>query len=376
MSKQSAPAISLFMPTHRTSSPPHMQEDHTRYKNLIREIESQMKEQDIDHAFQKEATAFFEGLLDDQEFWRHQHEGLAMFFSKDVQEFFNLSVTVDEFCAVSDQFYVLPLLTQAEENQEYTVLALSVHEPKIYHGSMYSLEESTIELPTDPETAFQIDEMHINKIQPRGVRVRQPNTGTAPGIFHGHGGAPREVEDDQRKRFFKLLDSIIASKTDTSLPLVIIGVESYVVEYKQVSSHQKIVEQHIDGNAKNTDIAALHQSTWDVVYEHVVMKRHDESLNTFGELIASNRSTTDPKQVEEAAEQGRVDTLFTATLAHTTDTVADSLKAAPKIIFPDGNDAFKLNKNALNVFEQGGRVLAMTADTMPDQAATAATLRY
>src|SRR5215207_768390 len=76
---EGTPAISILMPTHRASQ--EIQQDPIRFKNLLRQAEQQLLEtgrtpQDAD-AFLQPAQE----LLDDNDFWQHQEEGLAVFVS-------------------------------------------------------------------------------------------------------------------------------------------------------------------------------------------------------------------------------------------------------------------------------------------------------
>lgn len=367
-------AVTIYMPTHRVSSPPHVQEDTTRYKNQVRRAEELLHEKNAAHETTELIIKQLETLMDKQEFWTHQADGLAVLATKDSCKVYNLPLTIDEYVAVDERFHLTPLMIQFEENQKYVVLALAVHEPILFVGDSSSFEPSDIELPISPETAMNIDEMHVNRLKQRGARVRQPNTGSAPAIFHGHGGAPRDVEPAQRQHFFKMIDDIICDKTDTSLPLLVLGTDNMVTEYKSFTKHPNFIDPTVDGNRTRDDQADLHRLTWQVVQENVIGAKRAQLLSSFEELVAQNRSLTDTTEIQSVATEGRIDTLLVGMTIITTDTVTDQVESVPKVVFPENYAV--LDATAKDVFDQSGRVVGLPREQMPEQAPMAAILRY
>jgi hypothetical protein len=368
-------SVTIYMPTHRASSPPHIQEDQTRYKNLIRQAEDLMKQNDASHDDQQAIMERLQGMIEDQEFWTHQTDGLAVLADSQSVRCYNMGTNINEYVAVDERFHLSPLMVQAEENQPYLVLALAVHGPKLFEGDSSSFKESEIELPVSPEAALNIDEMHVNQIQARGVRVRQPNTGSAPGIFHGHGGSPRDIESDERLRFFKMIDEVICKHyDDSSRPLVIISTDDQIVEYKTAASYSNIVDTKIEGNRTQEKPDELHRLTWEAITENVVQAKRGKLLEQYEELIAQNRSLSDTTEIQAVATEGRVDTLMLGMLITTTDTVKDQMESVSTVTFPEEFEA--IDACALDVFAQGGKIIGFPREHMPEQAAMAAILRY
>ncbi|HEX5544627.1 MAG TPA: hypothetical protein VFX10_03960 [Nitrospira sp.] len=65
------------------------------------------------------------GLVEDAAFWRHQAEGLAVFRSPDVFRTYRVPFSIGEFVAVSDRFYIKPLLPLLINETRFYVLPLS-----------------------------------------------------------------------------------------------------------------------------------------------------------------------------------------------------------------------------------------------------------
>src|SRR5574339_666895 len=76
-----APAVSIFLPTHRAG--PEIQQDSIRLKNLVKQAERQLLAEESRPAGARELLAPVTKLVGDAAFWRHQGHGLAIFRSED-----------------------------------------------------------------------------------------------------------------------------------------------------------------------------------------------------------------------------------------------------------------------------------------------------
>lgn len=372
--RQDRTSVSIYMPTHRVSSPPHMQEDITRYKNLIHKAEELLNEKGASHDDQQTIMTKLQDLVSNQNFWMHQKDGLAVLVDSEELRTYHIATDIDEYVAVDERFHLAPLMVQMEENQSYLVLALAVHEPRLFEADLSTFKESEVELPTDPETALNIDEMHINQIQSRSPAVRQPNTGKAPALFHGHGGSPRDVQSDERLRFFKMIDEAIRKNYDDSRPLLLISTDDQIVEYKSVAEYGSIVDKHIDGNRTHDRLDELHRMTWNFIDENVIQAKRGKLISQYEELVAQNRSITSTSEIQSLATEGRIDTLMLGMIITTTDTVKDQVKSVPRVVFPEEYDI--IEACARDVYSQSGHIVGFSREHMPEQAPMAAILRY
>ena len=77
------PSLSLYMPTHRTF--PERSQDPIRYKNLVRDLQTQLEQQhpDLDGA---PLLQSFHALVDDQDFWNANRDGIAVFGARDYSQ--------------------------------------------------------------------------------------------------------------------------------------------------------------------------------------------------------------------------------------------------------------------------------------------------
>jgi hypothetical protein len=107
--KSSDPCVSIYIPTHRGWN--EQGQDRTRFKNQIQKIYKQLHEKGMrDTQIQKIMKPAFD-LLDDIEFWNHQSEGLAIFFSPGEFLRFRIPVRLHDMNYISHRYYIKPLLS-------------------------------------------------------------------------------------------------------------------------------------------------------------------------------------------------------------------------------------------------------------------------
>ncbi len=364
-----SPTISIYMPTHKNAAPPNVREDQTRFKNLVAETDRIMRAQGVEADLQAGILDRLNKLIDDQEFWQRQTDGLALFINPKTLTYFNLPVSTDEYVAVDSHYHLAPLFALEQDNQAYYLLALARQEPCLFKGDMYGLEEVAIELPKSIEEALNIDEMS---------QRQQHYHGGAGGFATGQnaGSNSKDAGDQERLRFFRLVDEQLRPAVDTNLPLVLAGVSSDVAEFRSVSKHPNIVEQSVNGNHKQKDLPQMHNLAWDVIRNLVIDNRYESARTSFEELKAQNRSVAAPPAILDAAEKGRVDTLMISMFAETHDTVSDDMRERPKIVFPRDNLKSLLDYCALLTWSQGGKVLNLAQELLPARNRMAAILRY
>ncbi|MDP8957743.1 MAG: hypothetical protein M3N51_00745, partial [Actinomycetota bacterium] len=196
------PCVSLFMPTHRAG--PEMRQDPIRLKNLLGEAEQRLGEAGLRAP---EARALLEParkLLDDQQFWRHQSDGLALFVSPGRFHPYRLPLELYDLVVVGERFHIKPLVSLLSGDGRFYLLALSQGEVRLLQGTRYTVGQ--VELDGVPESLAEVlrREGLERQLQfhshggPRGAGERSA-------IFHGHGEAEEDAKDDIL-RFFRQLD--------------------------------------------------------------------------------------------------------------------------------------------------------------------------
>lgn len=376
-----SPAVTIYIPMHTTASPPHISENQIHFKNLLHKAAGQLKPRG-----EQRLAAALEQLVhevhDDLTFWENQLPGLLICANPDFIRLFQLPRDTEEYLAVDEQFHLAPVLGLLADSKEFYVLTLAQQTPKLYCGDFYGLQPASLSLPPDLHQALNIDENN-QKTENQGTAAG-PSTygaGGAPGAgrgwFNGRGGA-RDPSEEDRSRFFRLIDSLIYEKADRSLPLILAGIESEVAEYRALSKYPWLLHSWIPGNHSGTPVSELLQTALKIVQAELVEPEHQAAIEEYARLSGAN-----PKRVAEgdqkilaAAEQGRIDKLLTTTYKRTADTVRDSLADVLRITFPAPPAARTLNRIAATVWRMSGRVVNLQPGQLSGSPLMVARLRF
>ena len=99
------PCVSIFLPTFRAGG--EKQQNPIRLKNVVRGIAERLEEDwgmrspDADKLLDP-----VKQLVDDNSFWLHQSDGLALFLSSDTFKSFRLPVQLNELAVVEKRFHL------------------------------------------------------------------------------------------------------------------------------------------------------------------------------------------------------------------------------------------------------------------------------
>ena len=366
-----APAVTIYLPTHKNSSPPHMTEDQIRLKNLVNKAVDILKNRDDGRDVELAMCDRLEELLADKSFWENQTDCLLICARPGMIETFNVPIDSEEYVAVDTHFHLAPILGLLTEAQEYYVLSIAQHAPALYEGDMYDLYPvKNLELPETLETGLNIDEMNQKSEQQR-------STGGDTGGFNGRGGA-KNPADAERQRFWRMIDQLVLNKVNTKLPLILAGVESETVEYRDQSHYPHLLQGTIRGSFSGVNPHDLFAPAWDIIEREVIKPMHKQVLETYARLHGENpaRTVDDVAAVIDAAEAGKIDTLLVGMRRYTTDTVQDNNYPVSRLTFPGPDPSKAIHDLAQQVWAQHGQVINLEDTQMPAGAAMAAILRY
>lgn len=369
------PVATLYIPMHQSASPPHMTEDQIRCKNLFHKAIAQLElNQELHHQkLAKALRAQLEELLADKTFWERQTQGLLVCAGNDSTYMFHLPIDTEEYVAIDNFYHLAPVLGLLEDSQAFYVLLVAQQAPALYRGDMYDLHLTDVKLPLSLMKGLNIDENNQKSEQQRSASGSSVRTNSE----NGRGGAKNPLEDD-RLRYFRMIDKIIMNHADRSLPLILAGIESEVVEYRSISKYPHLVDKSLHGNFGNIKPHELFNRARALLKDTLVEAHHQEMFSRFERLKGENPELTafDDITTSEAADEGRIDTLFIDMSRFTTDTVRDNNQPATVLSFPKGEPAKLLQTVARHVWLQGGRIINMVSDKFPLNTHMAAICRY
>jgi len=368
-------AVSIYMPTVRLGS--ETQQNPIRFKNVIKQAETQLKEYGLS---QTEVSALLQPALnlDQENFWQHQNEGLAIFLGEDFCHYFCVPLQVEELVVISDRFHLKPLMPLLVNDGKYYVLTLNQQQVKVYVGSRYNLQETEIEgLPKNMDEALNYDE--TAKAGQFRISTSKGGTGNAAqqaGSFHGQGSPDQDDRTQDILQYFHLLDrSLHEFLQDKKAPLIIAGVEYLLPIYREANTYAHLIESGIPENVDLLPISELHDRTWQLVEPHF-SQLEARAIERYHEMQGTGKTSADVQEVVPAASYGRVEELFVAVGVRQWG-VFDP-QSSELLLHDDTQpgDEDLLNVAAIQTLLNGGTVYAVEPDKVPDSAPLAAIFRY
>jgi hypothetical protein len=365
------PCISLYQPTHRFH--PDNQQDPIRYRNLLREMESSLRQKyptrEVRTLLEK-----FQALARDDHFWNHRTDGLAILSSPDKFQVFELQRTVPELLVVADSFHTKPLLRALQSADRYQILALNRHEAKLYEGNRYALDP--VELTNVPSTITEalgeeLTEQHLSV----GSYGAGAGGGAAPSV-HAHGDKKDEVDND-RDRFFRAIDRAILEhhSRPSGLPLMLATLTEYHAPFREVSHNPFLMAEGIQMNPAALSLDQLRAEAWRKV-EPLYLERLAKLVDSYQVARSRQLGSDDLAQVAEAVTAGRVGTLLVEDerqIPGKIDRATGQVQPA-ELADPEVGDV--LDELAELVLRMKGEVVVVPGERMPSSTGVAATYRF
>lgn len=366
------PLVSLYMPTIRSGR--EVQQNPVRFKNLLKQVEEQLKEYGMKAQQVQRILRGPSELLTDEPWWQHQSDGLAMFLAGDRTDSFRVPLGVEETVVVGPRFHVRPMLPLLQEDGTFYVLAASQNRVRLLVGTRFSVDElDPDELPRDLRSALNIDEYTSSLQHHASGFLSEPGTN----IFHGHGASDMDVrKKDELLRFFQRVASALETYlSDERVPLVFAGVDYLFPLFREATHYKHLVKEPATGNPDDLSVRQLHELAWSKVAPTFAGERR-EALGKYEESVGNQRVAAAVPEVVRASRQGAVDTLF----------IADNEKrwgileeTSDDVVLTDGPGEGAeelLNYSAIRTLLAGGKVYSLPAEEVPAHEPAAAVLRF
>ena len=363
--------VSLFMPTHRTGR--ETKQDLIRFKNLLREVEERLLAKGLRSPDVREMLKPAQHLLQEPFFWRHQSDGLALFFSLDTFRSYRLPLPFEELVVVSNRFHAKPLLPFFTNEGRFYILALSQNQVRLLEGTRHTVDEVDMESML-PSLAEALPYERFDKQLQIHTGTSSASTGDSAAMFHG-----QDPSDEDKGRilrwFHKIDDELPNVLIGGQSPIVLAGVEYLFPLYKEANSYPHLVEEGIPGNPEELRPEELHAQAWPLV-QPTFMKAQEKAVARYNQLAGTGQTTTNVQEVVLAAHHGRVDVLFVAIGVQVwgrfdpnTNTVHMGQDLEP-------GDEDLLDLVVIQSMLHGGTVYAVEPEQVPDRAPLAAVFRY
>ncbi len=293
-------SISVLMPTERAGR--QVQQNAIRFKNLVNDVAEQLDFEGADAVLNP-----LRALQNDNEFWQHQTEGLAVYACSGEMTKVKLPRSVEPTVYINDNFFVVPLAIQYAQQSEAQVLSLTWDQARTFRLTGESLEE--IDDDKFPVTMSDVVLAPDREVQIQNRSHREGGADTA--MFHGHGAGEESKENDRRHFFNEVgmrIEKVLAS---SGLPLVLVATEEVAGAFSKWTDCEP--SARVAGSSAQMDDNELFR----LIESHIsrdALKTTDEDKlrEKLGTAMANKLACSGIESVLSAAFTGRVEQLLIA----------------------------------------------------------------
>jgi hypothetical protein len=352
---RAAPAVSIYVSTTPLTQDAAL--DRIELKNLLKAAVAEMEAGDTPKRSIWPIEQAVEAIIEDDDFWMHQANSLAIFATPERIRTFRLPNKLTSMVEVSDRFHLKPLIRSVTFPHNAYVLAIGMGSVRL------------VEVDADlPPQVVKVPGLPKDMASALGRRSHTAST--------AEGRSGEETSDHAlMSRYARTVDQALRPViTGDSRPLIIAATEPMASVYRSVSTYPHTASHVIAGSADHVaehDLAASARGVLDQLYA--------DDIAAIAELYATRegqgRATTDVAGAARAATCGAVDTLIVDMDAVVTGTVDDD----GAVTFTEGADAATygvVDEIAQRTLLAGGRVVSARRADVPGGGDLAAILRY
>ena len=361
------PAVSVYLPTH--SAGREVRQDAIRLRNLLSDAAKRLaaagrRAPEVDALLTPARR-----LVDDEEFWRYQGQGLAVFVGPGFDR-------VHKELAIANHFCIKPLLPLIDPAGSFWVLALSAGRTRLYQGSRWTFAEVTgLDLPQGlAEIWGETEYQEAHKAAPSGRPQRGP-AGLAKA--QALGDAPEELHKTQLTELLRRVAAAVEPIIRRQPAPVILAAEPKIQgHFRELAKWKELLSDGILEFPHAMPAEDLHRKAC-AVFAPREEDARGEWLGRLRTLLGNNgKATAQTEEIVKAARYGRVDRLFLCDgqpLWGFFDERDDRVVAHRE---PADGDDDLLDYAALMTLRQGGNVTLVERTQLPPTGPAAAILRY
>lgn len=281
--------ISIYLPTTPVSR--DIEKSRINLGNLVKKAVAQLEAAGLDKKRIVSLQEQFANLLDDDEFWNHQANSLAILATPESLRTYRLANKLTEIVEVSDRFHLKPLLRAITFPHAAHVLALSENAVRLIEVSadLPAREISVQNMPSDAATAG-------------GKPTNKDYSGTG----HRHGAQGHSF---YLARYVRMIDAALRpALKGTDLPLILATTKPLEALFRSLSVIPAL-PNIIAGNPDRlteADLASAARPVLDAHYAEQIKDFH----RLYEERTGQQRSTTDITDAARLATFGGIDRLL------------------------------------------------------------------
>lgn len=363
------PCLSLYQPTHRAH--PDKQQDPIRFRNLVKKLDLSLEQK---YAGRERAPILrrFHDLAENDDFWNHALDGIAIFATSDLFKVYRLQRPVRELAIVADSFHTKPLMRVLQSADRYHVLGLNREEATLFEGNRYVLDEVEF-APGFPRTATDVG---AKDGEPE--RKNRAYGRAGPGLTTRHGMDVRQdLVDNETERFFRAVDEAVIEQVSrpSGMPLLLAALPEHHHLFRTVTRNPYLLPDTIDTYPSTLSPDQLRERAWQLLLPRY-LERLSGLVEQFGASRAEGRGAADLAEIARAAVAGRVATALIDAdrmIPGRLDPASGAIEFAP-LDDPGVDDL--LDDVSEHVLKTGGEVVVVPAERMPTDTGIAAIYRF
>lgn len=372
MDSQKGPCVSIYIPGLQSG------DDHKKtkieFKNSVTSVEDKLNAWGYERGEKEEFLKPLHELLNKDDFWFQQRDGVAVFLSPDFFAYYRLPISFKQIDKVAEHFYIVPIANYVQDDEKFYILALSQNKTKFYGATKQDIEEIELEdTPTSLEEELKYDDFEASLQY--SAKGPTPQGGKGEVVYHGH-GEPKASEENQILRFFQSVnDGVMDKISETSHPLVLGGVEYLHAIYKEANKYPHLIEGGIEGNLDQYKKKEIHQEAWENAKEYFKREQKEDKEKYFN-LKNTDQISSNITDIIPGAFYARIETLF---VGEGSQVIGVFNKDTGEVSFPEdasqqGEDL--LNFAILHTIKNGGKVHILEKEEMPDGPPISAIMRF
>lgn len=368
-----APCLSLYQPTHRAF--PDRQQDPIRFRNLVEELQRSLEKTHSEESIAALLRPFRE-LQENEEFWTHNLEGLAVFGGPDLFRVFRLQRRVPALAVVAQSFHLKPLVRINQSAERYQVLCLDRNKVRLFEGSRDALDEVDLadSVPRTLEDALGTEMTDKNQ---SGLTEGFSGPGErGRAMRHGPSGKQDDIDMD-RDRYFLAVDKAITEchSRPSGLPLILAALPEYKGHFHRISHNPYLLPHGIDLNPGALNVDQLREQSWKVMQPQF-QKRLEGFIEEYGESVGHGLGSDDPVEIGHATIENRVSMLLVEADRHLPGRLDPETGDSQPAKSEDPNVDDLLDDLMECTLKHGGEVLVVPPERMPSKTGVAAIYRF
>jgi hypothetical protein len=332
--------------------------DRIKLKNLAREAMEQLAAADADKRRVHALSENIDDLIDDEEFWRFQANGLAVLTTPDSIRSFRLASRVTPMVAVSDRFHLGPLFRTTSVGQSAYVLALSEGSVRLVVVSPEA-PASEVRVPSLPKDA-------ASAVHRASTQDRSPS-----GRLHGSEGQKVLL-----RQYARIVDNALREVLrGQQTPLVLAADTMIASLFRSVCSYPHLTAEGIERSPERMSPAELADDVRPIL-DRLHAARIRDWHRTFAARALAGRAASDLDRIARAATMGAVESLLIDIDTVVEGTVDDETGAITRAGAADARSYDIIDELAGRVMQSGGTVYGVRAPDLPAPGPIAAIMRF